>query len=236
MRHRSGDVVGVATQENNLGENLVQQGRFEEAGTLLESAHRSWAAAGYAMGVAVARGNLGLLRSREGSTEQGRALLQSALEEFHRLHSPYAIMTEARLAESEVLGGDFGAAVVALRRIRRNLGADDASVILTTLRLEATACALAALAGEDDLGADWETTLATAMQQARALDESFELALALATRAAVSMRLAERGRGGAGSAAAVTAAAAADQARGGHDIRPSRRSEGGAHLVRATGR
>jgi hypothetical protein len=144
------------------------------------------------MGVAVARGNLGLLLTREGKVQQGRTLVESALEEFQRLHSSYAVVTDVRLAECDVLAGDFRAAVTALRRIRRTLGADDASLNLSALRLEATAGALAVLAGEGDLGTDWETTLATVMQQARDFGEGFELAMALAARAAVNVRLSGR--------------------------------------------
>jgi class 3 adenylate cyclase/predicted ATPase len=211
LRQRSGDVVGAATQENNLGENLINQGRLEEAHALLESAHRGWAAAGYTLGVAVTRGNLGLLLCRACRGEEGRPLLLSALEEFRRLHSPYAVMTELRLAECDIVAGNFLAAREAITVVRRHLGKDDASARLTALRIEVTASALASLAGLADPGLEWERNLGTVVEKARTMDEPFDLAMALGTRA-VLVGLSIDRRGGPSSADGQTMeAAASDQ-------------------------
>ena len=54
----SGDVVGTATEENNIAEIMSDQGRFPEARKLLESARATWASAGYRVGAALATGGL----------------------------------------------------------------------------------------------------------------------------------------------------------------------------------
>ncbi|CAN0072332.1 unnamed protein product, partial [Phaeothamnion confervicola] len=63
-RERTGDPVGIATANANLGEILVEQGALEEADALLAAAASVWHAAGDAWGTAFAGRLRGVARTR----------------------------------------------------------------------------------------------------------------------------------------------------------------------------
>jgi len=188
-RVRSGDVVGAATEENNIAEILSDQGNFEEARSLFESARATWLAAGYRIGAALATSNLGRLEARSGEVQAGRRLLDRALEEFQEIHSPvFTAETQLRLAECEVLEGDFLAAITSslelLGTVRGQSGLEQTEV--TALRLLGTAAALAPLVEGGSGGFEASSrSLDEAIERSSALEAPYELALALATRAAL---------------------------------------------------
>ena len=144
-RVRSGDVVGAATEENNIAEILSDQGNFEAARGLFESARATWLAAGYRVGAALATSNLGRLEARAGAAADGRRLLEEALDDFREIRSPIFIAeTQLRLAECQLLEGDFPSAASSaeelLRAVRGRSGLEQTEV--AALRVLGTAAAL----------------------------------------------------------------------------------------------
>jgi class 3 adenylate cyclase/tetratricopeptide (TPR) repeat protein len=189
-RIRSGDVIGAATEENNIAEILSDQGHLDDARSLFESARGTWLAAGYRVGAALATSNLGRLEARAGDASGGRRLLVEALEEFRTIRSPVFIAeTQLRLAESEVLEGDFPSAVASLQelllRIRGRSGLEQTEV--ATLRLLGTATGLLdLLEGRGSAATAAGGPLEVAVNRSTSLEAPYELALALATRAALA--------------------------------------------------
>jgi class 3 adenylate cyclase/tetratricopeptide (TPR) repeat protein len=192
VRLRSGDVVGAATAENNIAEILSDQGKFEEARTLLESARGTWLAAGYRVGVALATSNLGHLMARAGDVSAGRQLLDRALADFQGIRSPvFVAETQLRIVECQVLEGDFRGAMTSalalLRGVRGRSGLEQTEV--AALRLLGTATALAALVeGQAPGPGGSSASLDEAVERSATLTAPYELALALATRAALRQR------------------------------------------------
>ena len=231
---RSGDVVGAATEENNIAEILSDQGDLAGARPLFESARTTWLAAGYRVGAALATSNLGRLEARAGNVARGRALLEEARRDFREIRSPVFIAeSEVRLDECLVLEGDFGSAMATSRdRLKGFRGrAGFEQVELTTLRLLGTARVLGELAdGTGAESSDWSRELDEAVELATALEAPYELALSLTARSELGL-LIDRTRG-------LPAVGAAEprgrrsRARGGFIRQPWRRS-GCHHLVRA---
>ncbi len=193
-RVRSGDVVGAATEENNIAEILSDQGDLDSARPLFESARATWTGAGYRVGVALATSNLGRLEARAGNVGRGRELLEEALNDFRGIRSPIFIAeTEVRLAECLVLEGQFAEAVARSRDLlagfRGRPGLEQ--VELTTLRLLGTASGFAELTDTLSGGPSlWVESLGEAIARAVDLDAPYELALALAARSAIGVRFA----------------------------------------------
>ena len=190
-RVRSGDVVGAATEENNIAEILSDQGNFVQARALLESARATWLAASYRVGAALATSNLGRLEARAGDVARGRELLEAALGDFRQIHSPvFVAETQLRLAECQVLEGDFASAMSSaqelLGSLRARAGLEQTEV--AAQRVLGTAAALARLdGGREQTGASIQA-LDEAVKQATALEAPYELALTLASRAALADR------------------------------------------------
>ena len=182
-RIRSGDVVGAATEENNIAEILSDQGELDQARPLFESARATWTAAGYRLGAAFAVSNLGRLRARHGDIEAGTELLEAALEEFTAIKSVgSATETRLRLRECEVMAGEFASAAGSLRdlldEVRGKPGYEQ--IEMSALRLVAVAETLGAR--PESRGVVSARSLDAAVEKAAALDNPYELALALATR------------------------------------------------------
>jgi len=199
-RLRSGDVVGEATEAYNLAEMLSDQGELEAARSLLDSARATWIAAGYRVGAAIAKSDLGRLEARTGEVARGRQLLEDALADLREIRSPvFAAETRARLAECHLLEGDFAAAITSseelLGEIEGRPGYEH--VELTTLRVFGTAKAFAELAqGPGDGPGGPSRLLEHAIGRATTLKAPYEIALCLATRAALD--LASEGGGSSG--------------------------------------
>jgi tetratricopeptide (TPR) repeat protein len=190
-RLRSGDVVGEATEAYNLAEILSDQGDLEAARSLLVSARATWLAAGYRVGAALATSDLGRLEARAGDVAGGRRLLEGALADLVEIRSPvFAAETRARLAECHLLEGDFAGAVTSSEELLRDVQGKPGyeHMELTALRALGTAAAFAELAaGSGDGTAALSQSLEHAIERASALKSSYELALCLATRAALGL-------------------------------------------------
>jgi len=220
-RIRSGDVVGAATEENNIAEILSDQGHLDEARSLFESARATWMLAGYRVGEALATSNLGRLEARAADVTDGRQLLELALGQFRQIRSPvFVAETQLRLAECHVLEGEFLTAVASLREQLANIqgrsGLEQTEV--AALRLLGTATALSNVVGgrvgDDGDDGTAKKLLADAIDRSSSLEAPYELALALATRAALE-RLSAIGRSRPGEAGAGEAGdeAGTDQRR-----------------------
>ena len=145
---------------------------------------------------------------------RGRELLETALGDFRQIHSPvFVAETQLRLDECQVLEGDFASAIASaqelLGSVRARAGLEQTEV--AAQRVLGTAAALARLdAGREEAGASIGA-LDEAVKQATALEAPYELALSLASRAALTHRTAEADGSetgawpGAESAPAVTA-------------------------------
>jgi tetratricopeptide (TPR) repeat protein len=188
-RLRAGDVIGAATEENNVAEILSDQADFEGARSLFESARSTWLAAGYRVGAALATSNLGTLEARAGNLPTGRQLLEQAIDDFREIRSPvFRAETELRLVDCGVLEGDFTVAMAAARDlldgVRGRPGLEQ--VEAGALRLFGTATALAALAeGAGEVPGESTQALDAAIDRATSLDVPYELALCLSSRAAL---------------------------------------------------
>ncbi len=126
-KERVGDVRGAATVNNNIAEILSDQGLLDEAESLLTTALRTWRAAGFSIGIALATSNLGRAAARDGRAEEADRLLGDAaalLREIDASES-YVLETDARIAESRVIAGDWENALrVATDALERAQGRD----------------------------------------------------------------------------------------------------------------
>jgi tetratricopeptide (TPR) repeat protein len=103
---RAGDVVGVATGENNIGEILCDQGRIDEAIPMFRKALRIFRSAGYPVGVGVAMANLGWAEVLGGNVDDGMDHLDRAVTAFDDLGaSAFGFATRVRVVEALVVGG-----------------------------------------------------------------------------------------------------------------------------------
>jgi len=204
-RLRSGDVVGEATEAYNLAEILSDQGDLEAARSLLGSARTTWLAAGYRVGAALATSDLGRLEARGGEVARGRHLLEDALVDLREIRSPvFAAETRARLAECDLLEGDFAAAIASAGELLGDIQGKPGyeHMELTALRVLGTAAAFAELSlgsARDGSSGDPGTPslpLEHAIERATALQSPYELAICLATRAAVDLTKEQTGLGG----------------------------------------
>jgi tetratricopeptide (TPR) repeat protein len=84
-RERAGDIVGAATQRNNLAEVLSDQGHLDQARAEFGLARRAWGGGRFPFGEAVLLGNLGRLEARSGSTTRALELLDESLCRLARL-------------------------------------------------------------------------------------------------------------------------------------------------------
>jgi class 3 adenylate cyclase/tetratricopeptide (TPR) repeat protein len=106
LGRRGGDVVHVATIDNNKGEVLADQGRYAEAEALFTDALRVWRAARYPIGVAVATCNLGRVAARLRRFDEAHRLLDDAVTQLEQLGSEsLALQARALIAECLVLEG-----------------------------------------------------------------------------------------------------------------------------------
>jgi tetratricopeptide (TPR) repeat protein len=183
VRQKAGDVIGVATQENNIGEILSDQGHFDAAARLFTRARDEWRAADYKVGVALATSNLGRLALRSGDPVEGNERLVDALGRFESIGSTvYVAETEARLAECLVLSGRTTEATEALRRLHQRIGALDGADLLMAAALRLSGIVRAQ---SGDVGAAL-ALLDDSADRAQAVGGAFEWAQSLAARAMVA--------------------------------------------------
>ena len=99
--------MSEATCLNNIAEILSDQGRYDEARTMLRRASRTWRSIGYSIGIAYADSNLGRLASRTGRHVEAVELLVAAADRFAALGS-LADLTEValRTIEARLVAGD----------------------------------------------------------------------------------------------------------------------------------
>ncbi len=188
-RERTGDLVGTAREENNIGEILSDQGHFAEAERCFNAAKSSWHAAEYPIGEALATSNLGRLAARTRRTLKGASLLEEARASFEAIHAvSYVDETDLRLAECTLLAGELQQAAAASAKLASRLAGRRDSERLRASALRLHGVALTEL-GEH---AQAKSLLDESVNRSRAIAEGFELAQALAARAALNRRLGGR--------------------------------------------
>jgi tetratricopeptide (TPR) repeat protein len=112
LAKRAGNPIKVAFQQYNICEIYVDQGRFDEAGPLLDDAEREWRGAGYRAGVASAWALQARVAGGRGEFAEAQRLFGDALAEFRAIGSQADLLeTESRLAECLVCSGDVDAAL-----------------------------------------------------------------------------------------------------------------------------
>jgi len=105
-RDRCGDIIGAATEDNNVAEILSDQGHLDEARLLFETVRDTFAFARYRIGVALVTSNLGRVAVRAGRLDEARALLDEALATFCDIGATaYISETEVRILELGVAAG-----------------------------------------------------------------------------------------------------------------------------------
>ena len=159
----------------NIAEILSDQGRFDEARSLFESAKETVTGAGARLLEHVAESNLGRLAAREGRFDEAEAALEGALAGFEELDAAsFALETRARLAELDVLRGDRPES--ALGRAQLSLGKGLAPAVEAMLQ-RVRGYALRQSGDEERARAAFEESLLVA----RTADAEYEVALTLAT-------------------------------------------------------
>lgn len=173
---RIGDVTNAAMSTNNIGEILSDQGHVEEAMRLFGEVQRVCDAAGERTLAALASANRGRAAARAGAFEEAEELLTAALETFRELHATsFALETQARLAETDVLRGDRPEKALAHTQLvleRTEDAAEMAALRANALRLQG-----AARLQLGDLAAAHEDLVAS-VRVAREADALYEVALA----------------------------------------------------------
>ncbi len=181
LRERLGDVAYVALQMSNIGEIRSDQGRLDEAEKLFQEVERISDQAGQRLMSTVARANLGRAAARAGRLDEAELLLTEAVVGFREIHAAsFALETEIRLAELDVLRGDHPEQ--AIRRTHAVLdfaddAADMAALHASALRLRAAA--RLQLGDADGSAADIDASV----EVARRADALYEMALALDLKA-----------------------------------------------------
>ena len=171
---QAGDVLSVAVVEGNLAEILSDQGRFEEARPLAESALETCRAARHQV-TAFAEEILGRLLSRTGHGDEAAQLLADAEERYDALGvSDQVAKVEALQAERLLYAGEFAAVIEATERLFES-SAPGVRPLVHRVRG-------AALAASGEFG-DARGTLLEGLALARSLGNTFECALLLGTLA-----------------------------------------------------
>jgi class 3 adenylate cyclase/tetratricopeptide (TPR) repeat protein len=130
---RIGDVTSAAMSTNNIGEIRSDQGHVEEASKLFDDVQRVCDTAGERTLSALACSNRGRAAARAGRFEEAQELLSAALDSFRELHAAsFALETEARLAEADVLRGESPQR--ALERTQLVLGRTEEAAEMAALR------------------------------------------------------------------------------------------------------
>ena len=178
---QAGDVVGAAGMTHNIGEQLSNLGRLEEAEARQTEARRIWTAARYTLGAAAATSGLGRTLARMGRDAEATAHLTEALHTFAGLGRGMEVVeTEARLVEAHVLAGRWSEALVlADASLARAEGAEYAEFVAAFHRGRPRA-----LIGIGNAEAA-RVALEQSMTSARAAGLEFEAASTLAVRALV---------------------------------------------------
>jgi tetratricopeptide (TPR) repeat protein len=131
---RAGDVVGAALAQNNEAELLTDQGRYDEARSLLDDARRVWRAAGYRVGVVMTTSGLSRLELRAGRIGSAEAMLAEALDEFRVLGAmSYVLDASVRQVECLLYANRPGEAIALATRIERELASAAVPVLPATL-------------------------------------------------------------------------------------------------------
>lgn len=171
IRERLGDPVTAADGTYNIAEILVDQGRFDEAETMLTDVLRTWRAADARGRIADATRLLGRIASRTGRPEEGSRLLEDARAVYQELGAQGELAeTEARIAGSLVRGG-LGAEGLVRADAARSLAAEIHVPLIERIR------GYALLQLGDPVGA--RDAFATSLASARSQNADFEAAVTL---------------------------------------------------------
>ncbi|MBA3348174.1 MAG: AAA family ATPase [Actinobacteria bacterium] len=174
---RIGDVTSAAMSTNNIGEIRSDQGHVEEASKLFDEVQRVCDTAGERTLSALACANRGRAAARAGRFEEAEELLSAALQSFRELHAAsFALETEARLAEAEVLRGETPEE--AFERTQLVLGRTEEAAEMAALRASTFRLRGAARLQLGEVDAAHEDLLES-VRVARDADAVYEVALAL---------------------------------------------------------
>lgn len=171
---RAGDVVQMATAMNNLGEVASDRGDLDAARRHFEEARRIWRSAPFPIGVALATSNLGRVAVRSGELVVAQDLLDHARDQFRHIGAEgYVLETDVRELERRVTAGDADAAVELAEDLRRRASRAGGLPLQLLPTDRNVAYALAQRGQRDEALA----VLKQVVEQAKALDCTFELAL-----------------------------------------------------------
>ncbi len=165
---RAGDVVMVATFDNNIAEILSDQGRLDEAAELFQRAESVWRASGYPVGEALVASNIGRLAMRQGDHATASSRLADAITRFEEMGAAaLAAETRIRIVECLICQARTDEALDLLDELSRHSA--DRAPMLTWLRAHALAVA------DDDSAT---ATMTEAVELLAGVGQPYELALA----------------------------------------------------------
>lgn len=182
---RQGDPFGVASNQMNLAEVLVDQGSLPEAERLLRDASRVLRATEDHFVLAFCLTQLGRIAAMTGRSDEARAHFQQARDEYVFVGAPGSVVeVDAREAELLLLEGRSEDVRKLCQDIKGRLEEEDGVHVLTPImeRLRGYA-----LAQQGDLDGAWDAfLLGVAAGQDRGADQ--EVALSLQGLARVALR------------------------------------------------
>ncbi|MEM7339568.1 MAG: adenylate/guanylate cyclase domain-containing protein [Actinomycetota bacterium] len=179
LRLASGDLAGMVSSLNNIGEVRADQRRYAEAEEMLEEAHRRSTAAGYEVVAQAAALNLGRLAGRRGDVERARELLSGVLEAAEATNAQgYVVESRLRLVEIEPPGPQMVGQARELLRLSERIGGG------VTIDVPARRLLAVGLHASEDASALAEVTAAADAARAEQLD--YELVLCLEALAQIA--------------------------------------------------
>ena len=184
MFERVGDVINAALFQANIGEILINQGRYDLAGPSIAQACRTHRAVGFVEGVLFDEIQNGRLARARGERDLATQTLRAARDEATRLRMHTTAM-EAAIYLAEVLTdeGETGEALAVLEAAEQAAGVDAA--MLAPSAALARAEALSA-AGRH---ADADTVATAGIDAARAMGDGYKFGQLLLVRGAARERL-----------------------------------------------
>ena len=134
LADRAGNTAESAVAMSNIGELLVNQGRYDEAAPVLEEARRTFVASGFADLLAFTDLQLGRLYRRLGELAQSRSHLESALRVATDLGiDGWILEATIYLAHTECQAGEPGRALDMIDKARRMAPSDYVDLYAVTM-------------------------------------------------------------------------------------------------------
>ncbi len=172
---RVGDTIGAEAARNNQAEILTDQGRLDEAATILDEVERALRAAQYQLGIAITTSGRARIVLRQGDLQLGAELLDRARQAFVDLDARHMVLdTDVRRVEQLVWAERAEQAEDLAEQIEHDLADAGPVAVLPATLARLRGWAAMRLGDVDQAHAQFRRGLALAS------DEAFDYEVALA--------------------------------------------------------